>query len=122
MTEKTGPKTFVAGERLADFHGKRETQFVESLRRMKPGIVDVMLNDAADMVATRQVSKKKPRTYGDYREMLKEKDLDVVLIATPDHWHALPTIEAVKSGADIYVQKPTGVDVMESAAMVAAAR
>src|SRR5216110_2019244 len=62
-----------------------------------------MLSDAADMVATRQVSKKKPRTYGDYREMLKEKDLDVVLIATPDHWHALPMIEACKSGADIYV-------------------
>jgi predicted dehydrogenase len=54
--------------------------------------------------------------------MLKEKDLDVVLIATPDHWHALPMIEAVKSGADIYVQKPTGVDVIESAAMLAAAR
>jgi predicted dehydrogenase len=45
-----------------------------------------------------------------------------VLIATPDHWHALPMIEAVKAGADIYVQKPTGVDVVESQAMVAAAR
>ena len=49
-----------------------------------------MLAEAADIVAERQISKKKPRTYGDYREMLKEKDLDVVLIATPDHWHALP--------------------------------
>ena len=57
-----------------------------------------MLHDAADMVATRQASKKKPRTYGDYREMLKEKDLDIVLIATPDHWHALPMIEAVQVG------------------------
>src|ERR1700730_13847287 len=46
-----------------------------------------MLGEATDMVATRQVSKKKPRTFGDYREMLKEKDLDLVLIATPDHWH-----------------------------------
>ena len=44
----------------------------------------------------RQASKKKPRTYGDYREMLKEKDLDIVLIATPDHWHALPMIAAVR--------------------------
>jgi predicted dehydrogenase len=82
----------------------------------------VMLADAAEMVAGRQVSKKKPRTYGDYREMLKEKDLDVVLIATPDHWHALPMIDAVKAGADVYVQKPTGVDVVESHAMLAAAR
>src|SRR5438270_10760131 len=42
-----------------------------------------MLADAADMVATRQASKKKPRTYGDYREMLMEQDLEMVLIATP---------------------------------------
>jgi predicted dehydrogenase len=82
----------------------------------------VMLKDAGDLVASRQVSKKVPRLYGDYREMLKEKDLDVVIIGTPDHWHALNMIAAVESGADVYVQKPTGVDVAESAAMLAAAR
>jgi predicted dehydrogenase len=81
-----------------------------------------MLSDAADMVATRQVSKKKPRTYSDYREMLKEKDLDIVLIATPDHWHALPMIAACEAGVDIYCQKPIGVDVVECQAMLAAAR
>ncbi len=58
----------------------------------------------------------------DYREMLKEKDLDIVLIATPDHWHALPMIAAVEAGADVYVQKPISVDVVEGQAMVAAAR
>jgi len=81
-----------------------------------------MLAEAAEIVAGRQLSKKKPRTYGDYREMLKEKDLDIVLIATPDHWHALPMIAAVQAGADVYVQKPIGVDVVECQAMVAAAR
>jgi predicted dehydrogenase len=81
-----------------------------------------MLAEAAEMAAARQASHKKPRTYGDYREMLKEKDLDIVLVATPDHWHALPTIEAIKAGADVWVQKPTSVDVVESQAMVAAAR
>ena len=81
-----------------------------------------MLAEAAEIVAERQLSKKKPRTYSDYREMLKEKDLDVVLIATPDHWHALPMIAAAQAGADIYVQKPIGVDVIECQAMVAAAR
>jgi predicted dehydrogenase len=81
-----------------------------------------MLAEAAEIVAERQVSKRKPRTYGDYRDMLKEKDLDVVLIATPDHWHALPMIAAAQAGADIYVQKPIGVDVIECQAMVAAAR
>jgi len=82
-----------------------------------------MLSEAADLVATRQQSGKTPRTYGDYREMLKkEEDLDIVIIGTPDHWHALPMIEAVKAGADVYVQKPTGVDIVESQAMLAAAR
>ncbi len=81
-----------------------------------------MLKDAGERVAGRQESRKTPKLYGDYRKMLAEKDLDIVLVETPDHWHALPTIEAVKSGADVYVQKPTGVDVIESAAMLAAAR
>ena len=54
--------------------------------------------------------------------MLKEKDLDIVLIATPDHWHALPMIAAVEAGADIYVQKPISIDVNEGKAMLAAAR
>jgi predicted dehydrogenase len=77
---------------------------------------------AAEIVATRQVSKKKPRVYHDYRDMLKEKDLDIVEVATPDHWHALPMIAAVESGADVYVQKPISVDVVEGEAMLEAAR
>jgi predicted dehydrogenase len=81
-----------------------------------------MLADAAQQVASRQLSKKTPRTYADYRRMLAERDLDLVLIATPDHWHALPFLEAVKAGADVYVQKPVSVDVVEGQAMLAAAR
>src|SRR5262249_6245452 len=81
-----------------------------------------MLADAAEQVAGRQASKKKPRTYHDYRDMLKEKDLDLVEVATPDHWHALPMIAACEAGADVFVQKPISVDVVEGQAMVAAAR
>src|SRR5438552_1586737 len=81
-----------------------------------------MLAEAADLVAARQASKKKPRTYGDYREMLKEKDVDVVMVETPDHWHALPMIAACEAGADVWVQKPISVDVAEGQAMLAAAR
>jgi predicted dehydrogenase len=81
-----------------------------------------MLADAADLVSQRQANKKKPRTYGDYREMLKDKDLDIVIVGTPDHWHALPMIAAVQAEADVYVQKPISVDVVEGQAMVAAAR
>lgn len=80
------------------------------------------LEKAADLVAQRQRSRHRPRLYRDYRQMLQEKDLDIVLIGTPDHWHALTMIAACEAGADVYVQKPISVDVVEGQAMVAAAR
>ncbi|MFC5407837.1 Gfo/Idh/MocA family protein [Larkinella bovis] len=81
-----------------------------------------MLEAAAKLVSQRQKSGKTPKLYGDYRKLLAENQLDIVLIGTPDHWHALQTIDAVKAGAHVYVQKPISVDVMEGEAMVAAAR
>ena len=81
-----------------------------------------MLANAAELVATRQASHKSPRTYRDFREMLKARDLDIVLIGTPDHWHAIPMIAACQAGLDIYCQKPISVDIVEGQAMLAAAR
>jgi len=81
-----------------------------------------LLAEAAEIVSTRQLSGKKPRTFSDYREMLGQKDLDIVLVATPDHWHALAMIAAVQAGADVYVQKPISADIAEGKAMLAAAR
>src|SRR6266536_4494519 len=81
-----------------------------------------MLAGAVEIASQRQKSKKAPRTYSDYREMLKEKDLDIVLIGTPDHWHALPAIAAIEAGADVYLQKPITVDVREGEAILDAAR
>lgn len=81
-----------------------------------------MLSEAAELIASRQASKKKPRTFTDYREMLKQKDLDIVEVATPDHWHALNAIEAIQSGCDLYLQKPISVDIVEGQAILAAAR
>ena len=80
------------------------------------------LSQAAKLVSERQQSHKTPRQYTDYRKMLAAHKLDIVLIGTPDHWHALQTIAAIKAGAHVYVQKPISVDVMEGEAMVAAAR
>jgi predicted dehydrogenase len=80
------------------------------------------LNEAATLVSQRQRSGKKPKLYSDYRKMLAESGLEIVLIGTPDHWHALQCIEALQAGAHVYVQKPISVDVMEGEAMVAAAR
>lgn len=81
-----------------------------------------LLNGAAAIVKERQKSRKGPKLYGDYRKMLADNKMDIVIIGTPDHWHALQMIDAVKSGAHVYVQKPISVDVMEGEAMVAAAR
>jgi len=81
-----------------------------------------MLAETSDLVVERQASKKRPRHYGDYREMLKERDLDIVIVGSPDHWHALHMIAAVEAGAHVYVQKPISRDVVEGQAMVAAAR
>ncbi|MGL4552199.1 MAG: Gfo/Idh/MocA family protein [Gemmataceae bacterium] len=77
---------------------------------------------AAGVVATRQGLKKGPKLYGDYRKMLGDDKYDIILVGTPDHWHALPMIAAVEAGADVYVQKPISVDVAEGRAMLAAAR
>jgi predicted dehydrogenase len=81
-----------------------------------------MLSKAAERVATWHSSKKMPRLYGDYRQLLKDHELDIVLVGTPDHWHALPMIAAVQAGADVYCQKPISLDVVEGQAMLAAAR
>ncbi|MGB6151891.1 MAG: Gfo/Idh/MocA family oxidoreductase, partial [Pricia sp.] len=81
-----------------------------------------MLTAAAELVSQRQKSGKKPKLYSDYRKMLAEKNLDIVLIGSPDHWHALQGIEALKSGAHVYLQKPISVDVIEGEALVAAAK
>lgn len=66
-----------------------------------------------------------PSTVGsdkDYRRLLDRKEIDAVLIATPDHWHALPFIHAVQAGKDVYLEKPTAYTVGESRAMVEAAK
>ena len=81
-----------------------------------------MLTAAGKLVSQRQKSGKTPKLYGDYQKMLAENEMDIVLIGSPDHWHSLQMIDAVKAGANVYVQKPISVDVMEGEAMVAAAR
>lgn len=64
----------------------------------------------------------KAKTYTDFRQLLENKEIDVVLNATPDHWHALPTVMACQAGKDVYVEKPTSVAVEEGKRIVEAAR
>ena len=62
------------------------------------------------------------KAHKDFRQLLEEKDTDAVLIATPDHWHAIPTVLACQAGKDVYVEKPLGLTIREGRAMIEAAR
>ena len=67
-------------------------------------------------------SQSKPELYGDYRKMLENKDVDVVVVATPDHWHCLQMVDACAAGKDVYVEKPIANTIAECDLMVAAAK
>jgi len=79
------------------------------------------LKEAEHLIKERLRSYASIPQYKDYRALLKEQSPELVVIGSPDHWHALMAIDAMKSGAHVYVQKPISVDVLEGEAMVAAA-
>ncbi len=67
-----------------------------------------------------KVDASKIKIYGDYRKMLEQKDIDVVIVGTPDHWHALMMIHACQAGKDVYCEKPVGNSIIECNRMVEA--
>jgi len=69
-----------------------------------------------------KLGRTRPDAVKDFRRVIDRKDIDLVLVCTPDHWHAIPTIEACKAGKDVYVEKPLGTTIAEGAAMRHAAR
>ena len=79
-------------------------------------VLDKRMNDLAKM----NVDTSKVKTYSDYRKLLERKDIDAVIIGTPDHWHALIMIDACQAGKDVYVEKPVGNSIGECRAMMAA--
>ncbi|HWK03395.1 MAG TPA: Gfo/Idh/MocA family oxidoreductase [Puia sp.] len=79
-------------------------------------VLDKRMKDLAAM----NVDMSRVKTYGDYRKLLEQKDIDVVIIGTPDHWHALIMMEACQAGKDVYVEKPVGNSIGECRAMMAA--
>jgi predicted dehydrogenase len=81
---------------------------------------DRLLDPALEKV--RSLTSDQPRKYKDYRELLAKEKPEIVIVGTPDHWHPLMTIDAVKAGAHVYVEKPVGHTIREGRAMVKAAR
>ena len=71
-------------------------------------------------LAQLNVDASKVKTYNDYRKLLDQKDIDVVIIGAPDHWHALMMVHACQAGKDVYVEKPVGNSIGECRVMVAA--
>ena len=79
-------------------------------------VLDKRMADLAKM----NIDTSRVKKYDDYRKLLDQKDIDVVIIGTPDHWHALQMIHACQAGKDVYVEKPVGNSIEECRAMVAA--
>jgi len=93
-----------------------------------PDVDCVVIADLDDAMTAKGLAvcknreRKKPDTVKDFRRVLDRKDVDIVLIATPDHWHAIPTIMACQAGKDIYVEKPLAKSIDEGRAMLTAAQ
>ena len=111
--------------RIAKGHDLAETLKYDEARII--AVADLDSNRAAkgmefieDFYAKKTGSKDavNVKTYGDYREMLLNKDIDAVMISTPDHWHSQPAIEAALAGKDVYLQKPTSLTIAEGRLLV----
>ena len=108
---------------LGSFLGNRNTQVVAVC-----DVHRVRREDAVERVHRAYAQERKAGTYRgcaayiDFRELLNRRDIDAVVIATPDHWHAIPAILAARARKDIYCEKPLSLTIAESRAMVQAAR
>jgi len=95
---------------------------MNAVRKNVVAVCDVDKDRVAAAARDLEKNGVKADTFGDYRKLLERKDVDAVLISTPDHWHALNVIDACKAGKDVYCEKPLTLVVAEGRAMVKAAR
>ncbi|MBD3265636.1 twin-arginine translocation signal domain-containing protein, partial [bacterium] len=101
--------------------GRRSGGLMNDFRNTK-GSQIVAVSDVNQPRMDRVVGNKNWKKYPDYRKMLDAKDVDAVVISTPDHWHALNSIHACMAGKDVYVEKPMTLTIVEGRQMVKAAR
>ena len=104
---------------MGSLHLRNMLQFQEE---GKVGLAAVCDCDEGRLAAAVETAGPRVQPCRDYRYVLERKDIDAVLIATPDHWHAVQTVHACEAGKHVYVEKPASVTVEEGKAMVAAAR
>lgn len=102
--------------------GNRGDQLIDAFNAT-PEILIRGLSDLSDAYLKHAIGKTTGfiNTKKDYRELLDDKEMDAVVIATPDHWHALQTVEALQAGKHVYIEKPLSLTVAEGRAMVEAA-
>jgi len=124
-------RTFAAtGEQPSEFIrigfiglGGQGNSNLNQLIKNAVAVCDVDKKHLATTKARVEKANSRPcAAYGDYRKLLEDKSIDAVLIATPDHWHALTTINACEAGKDVYCEKPLSLTIAEGKAMVKAAR
>ncbi|HET8549610.1 MAG TPA: Gfo/Idh/MocA family oxidoreductase [Bryobacteraceae bacterium] len=99
-------------------------RLVGRLMREAPNVAFTAVADVYQTNAdrAREWAGSDARGFQDFRKLLELKDVDAVLIATPDHWHAIASVLACEAGKDVYVEKPTSLTIREGRAMVRAAR
>jgi predicted dehydrogenase len=99
--------------------GNRGDQLIEAFLPHKDAQIVAVCDVYEPYVdAARKKLGSETRTFKDYRKLLDEKDIDAVIIATPDHWHALQCIDACRAGKDVYVEKPLSLTIGEGREMV----
>lgn len=101
----------------------RSNMMARSLVNHVVAVCDVDKSHAAE--AAKQLNERTKvdaKVFHDYRKMLEDKSIDAVLLGTPDHWHALPAIQACQAGKDVYCEKPLTLTIREGQVMVQAAR
>lgn len=109
----------IGAGRIARVHDMPETWKYDHAQVMAVCDVDSKRVEAGKALINETYSKKLGRPwngavgYADYRELLASKDIDAVIIATPDHQHAVPTVHAVRAGKDVYLQKPASLTIAE---------
>ncbi len=102
--------------------GNRGSQLLDSFAKHADADVAVLCDAYEPYLERGKTQFPKAETSGDFRIVLERRDLDAVVIATPDHWHAIQTIAACRAGKDVYVEKPLSIAIREGRRMVEVAR